>query len=133
MEGLSKISNVILTGVQLEKVKENYPLEKFLYRLPGHVSVCVKDIEGENLVLQLDLNNIAASSGSACSSRDLINQISTFKPSHVLVALGIPNEYVRGSLRLTLGIENTEKDIDCIIDSVSSIVQRLYSKSLAVT
>lgn len=114
MEGLLKISNVILTGANIKKVKENFPIEKYLYRLPGHVSICMKDIEGENLVLQADLKGIAASSGSACSS-------GTLEPSHVLIATNVPSDYVRGSLRLTLGRENTTDEIEYIIKAVKEI------------
>ncbi len=122
MENLIKIDSVMLTGVNIEKVKENILEEKYLYRLPGHVSICIKDIEGENLILQMDLNGIAVSSGSACSS-------GAMEPSHVLVALDTPNNYVHGSLRLTLGRENTFEDIGYITKSLENIVKRLCNKS----
>ncbi len=124
MENLKKIDSVILTGVNIEKVKENIPEEKYLYRLPGHISICVKDIEGENLILQMDLNGIATSSGSACSS-------GTMEPSHVLVALDTPNNYIRGSLRLTLGRENTVDDIIHITKSLEEIIKKLSKKAVA--
>ena len=114
MEGLSTIEGIILTGPK-----------KYLYRIPGHVSICCKDIEGESLVLQADLKGIACSSGSACSTRDGVNPVSTtiFKPSHVLVAINTPHEYIKGSLRLTLGKDNTDEDVEYIIESMKNIVQ----------
>ena len=121
MSGIETIQGVILTGVRLESVKENIPVEKYLYRLPGHVSVCCENVEGENLVLQASLKGILASSASACSSKDGVNRPASIEPSHVLVACAIPAEYVKGSLRLTLGKENTEEDVDCIVESIKSI------------
>lgn len=118
MEELSGIKNLILTGVSLERVRENIPNEKYLYRIPGHVSICVKGVKGESLVLQMDLKGIAVSSGSACSSRNAAISTSIIEPSHVLFALGIPKDYVQGSLRLTLGRENTESDVKYIIDHI---------------
>ncbi len=123
MEGLEELNDLVFTGVTLDKIKENYSEEKFLYRIPGHVSLCVKNVEGETLVLQADLRGIACSSGSACKSRD--KKESNFEPSHVLVALTVPEEFRNGSLRLTLGRENTEADIEYIIKSVKDIVLML--------
>lgn len=120
MEGLLKVENIMLTGVHLGKVKENIPVEKFLHRIPGHVSLCCKNIEGESLVLQLDLKGIASSSGSACKNK--------FEPSHVLKAIGIPKDYVMGSVRFTLGRENIEKEIDYIAGTVKDIVQKIYKE-----
>lgn len=123
MEGLLNTEDIILTGVSIDKVRENIPGEKYLHRIPGHVSACVKDVEGENLILQLDLAGIAASSGSACSS-------GTLEPSHVLVALGVREDYVRGSLRLTLGRENTEEDINYITNSLKATIGNLSKKAI---
>ena len=114
MEGLEELNDLIFTGVALDKIKS---------RIPGHVSLCVKNVEGETLVLQADLRGIACSSGSACKSRD--KKESNFEPSHVLVALTVPEEFRNGSLRLTLGRENTEADIEYIIKSVKDIVLML--------
>lgn len=125
VERLSKVNNVILTGVTIDKVKENLAEEKFLYRIPGHVSICVKGVEGETLVLQLDLKGIAASSGSACKSKGKTNKESEFIPSHVLVALEVPGEYIKGSLRMTLGRGNTSEDVDYIVETVGEIVNKL--------
>ncbi|MBI2995838.1 MAG: cysteine desulfurase [Candidatus Melainabacteria bacterium] len=104
IESLSKIKGIILTGSGIEN------------RIPGHVSICCKDVEGESLVLQMDLKGIACSSGSACKSHN------EFEPSHVLLACGISKEYVKGSLRLTLGRENTKEDINYIVESIKDIV-----------
>ncbi len=122
MERLLKTNNVILTGVGLDKVQENIPNERYFYRIPGHVSLCVKDVEGESLVLQMDLKGIAVSSGSACKEK---NKNALIKPSHVLEAINIPQEYIKGSLRITLGRENTKEDIDFITQALEATVQNL--------
>ncbi|HCA34583.1 MAG TPA: cysteine desulfurase NifS, partial [Lachnospiraceae bacterium] len=87
-------------------------------RLPGHVNFSFPDVEGESLLVLLDLKGIYASSGSACSAGSL-------EPSHVLTAIGRDKETARGSLRLTLGRENTQEDVDKIIEEVSAIVKKL--------
>ena len=91
-------------------------------RLPGNASFCFEAIEGESLVLTLDMLGVAASSGSACSSGSL-------DPSHVLMAIGLPHEVAHGSLRLSLGAENTEEDVDRIVDAVRASVSRLRDMS----
>ena len=91
-------------------------------RLPGNVNFSFNFIEGEALLLMLDLNGIAASSGSACTSGSL-------DPSHVLLALGLPHEIAHGSLRLSIGEINTEDDIDYVLEVLPGIVQRLRDMS----
>lgn len=91
-------------------------------RLPGNVNFCFEGIEGESLLLLLDEKGICASSGSACTS-------GTLDPSHVLLAIGRPHEVAHGSLRLSLGEEITEKEIDFIIEAVTDVVNRLRSMS----
>lgn len=91
-------------------------------RLPGNVNVCFRFIEGESLLLSLDLKGIAASSGSACTSGSL-------DPSHVLLAIGLPHEIAHGSLRLTLSEENTPEEVDYVIDALKQIVARLREMS----
>lgn len=91
-------------------------------RLPNHVSVCIPYIEGESMLLYLDMQGIAASSGSACTSGSL-------EPSHVLLAMGLPHEIAHGSLRLTLGRDNTVEDVDYILEVLPSIVERLREMS----
>ncbi len=93
-----------------------------VHRLPGNVNMCFEGIEGESLLLMLDLKGISASSGSACTSGSL-------DPSHVLLALGLPHEIAHGSLRLTFSDENTEEDIDRILSVLPPIVERLRSMS----
>ncbi len=91
-------------------------------RLPGNVNFSFNFIEGEALLLMLDLNGIAASSGSACTSGSL-------DPSHVLLALGLPHEIAHGSLRLSIGEINTSDDIDYVLEVLPVIVQRLRDMS----
>jgi cysteine desulfurase len=91
-------------------------------RIPGHISVCFEFIEGESILLMLDSYGIMASSGSACTSGAL-------EPSHVLTAMGIAHEIVHGSLRLTLGKDNTEEDIDYVLEVLPGVVERLRTMS----
>ena len=91
-------------------------------RLPGNVNVSIRYIEGESLLLSLDLKGIAASSGSACTSGSL-------DPSHVLLAIGLPHEIAHGSLRCSLSEENTEAEVDYVIDTLREIVDRLRAMS----
>ena len=128
MEKLSLIENVILTGVSLNKVKENIPEEKYLYRIPGHVSVCCRGIDGESLVLRADLKGIAASSGSACKSKQLNQNESNFEPSYVLLSIGVPKDCINGSLRLSLGVENIQEEVIYIASAVKDIVMKLQNK-----
>ena len=128
IERFSEVQDVMLTGPNLDKVKENIPYEKFVHRLPGHVSICCKDTEGEGLVLQADLKGISVSSGSACSVRDAINRVSKIKPSHVLLACGISEDYVRGSLRITLGKDNSEDEISYIFETMKTILENAKKK-----
>ena len=91
-------------------------------RLPGNVNVCFRFIEGEALLLSLDLMGIAGSSGSACTSGSL-------DPSHVLLAIGLPHEIAHGSLRLSLSEENTAEEVDYTINALVEIVERLRAMS----
>ncbi len=91
-------------------------------RLPGNVNMCFQGIEGESLLLSLDLKGISASSGSACTSGSL-------DPSHVLLSIGLPHEIAHGSIRMTFSTENTEDDIDYILSVLPPIVDRLRSMS----
>ena len=87
-------------------------------RLPGTASFTFEYIEGESLLLMLDMMGICASTGSACSSKSL-------EPSHVLLAMGLPHEIAHGSLRLTLSHESTQEDVDYIVECVTKVVNRL--------
>jgi len=91
-------------------------------RLPNNVNFSIRFIEGESILLMLDINGIAASSGSACTSGSL-------DPSHVLLAMGLPHEIAHGSLRLTLSEFTTEQEIDYVLDILPQIVQRLRDMS----
>lgn len=109
IEGLSAIEHSALNGSRTE-------------RLPGNVNMCFEGIEGESLLLLLDAKGICASSGSACTSGSL-------DPSHVLLAIGRPHEVAHGSLRLTLSEENTEEEIEYIINAVPEVVYYLRKMS----
>lgn len=91
-------------------------------RLPGTASFVFEAIEGEGLILRLDLAGICGSTGSACSTGSL-------DPSHVLMAIGLPHEIAHGSLRLTLGEQNTEEDVDYLIENVAKVVEGLRAMS----
>jgi len=91
-------------------------------RLPGNVNFSFEFIEGESLLLMLDMRGIAASSGSACTSGSL-------DPSHVLLAIGLPHEIAHGSLRITLGPDNTDEEIDYFLSILPEIVGRLREMS----
>ena len=91
-------------------------------RLPGNVNVSVRYVEGEALLMRLDLAGVEASSGSACTSGSL-------DPSHVLLAIGLPHEIAHGSLRLSLGSDTTEADVDYVIEKLPGIVKDLREMS----
>lgn len=92
------------------------------HRLPGNLNVAFEFIEGESLLLLLDMAGIAASTGSACSTASL-------EPSHVLLSIGLPHEKAHGSLRISLSHENTDEDVDYILEKLPPIVQRLREMS----
>ena len=91
-------------------------------RLPGNINISFKFIDGEALLLNLDMYGICASTGSACSS-------GSSNPSHVLLAMGLTEEIARGSLRITLGDENTKEDIDYLVKTLVEVVQKLRNMS----
>jgi cysteine desulfurase len=91
-------------------------------RMPGNVNFSFLFIEGESLLLNLDLKGIAASSGSACTSGSL-------DPSHVLLSMGLTHEVSHGSLRVSLGRGNTEEEVNYFLEVVPEIVERLRSMS----
>lgn len=118
---MTALRDRLMTGIQarISEVKLNgHPTN----RLSNNVNFSFKYIEGESILLMLDMNGIAASSGSACTSGSL-------DPSHVLLALGLPHEIAHGSVRLTLGDETTEEDIDYTIDVLEKTVARLRAMS----
>ncbi len=91
-------------------------------RLPSTASICFEFIEGESLVLSLDMEGIAVSSGSACTS-------GSSEPSHVLLAMGVPAAIAQGSVRFSLGAENTESEVDHVLEVLPGIVERLRAMS----
>jgi cysteine desulfurase len=109
IEGLSKIPHSTLNGDPVN-------------RLPGNVHFCFEGIEGESLLLMLDEYGICASSGSACTSGSL-------DPSHVLLAIGRPHEIAHGSLRLSLSEENTDEDVDVMLEKIPEVVEYLRNMS----
>jgi cysteine desulfurase len=111
----------LIKGIQdnISHVRLNGHPEK---RLPGNVNFCFQFIEGEALLLSLDMVGVAGSSGSACTSGSL-------DPSHVLLSIGLPHEIAHGSLRLSLGISNTEEEVDYVVDQLIGIVDRLRKMS----
>ena len=119
-EKLTKMRDRLIDGLlQIERSRLNGSREK---RLPGNVNMCFEGIEGESLLLKLDLAGVSASSGSACTSGSL-------DPSHVLLSLGLPHEIAHGSLRLSFSDSNTEEDIDYLLKVVPEIVDYLRSFS----
>ena len=110
IDWLLKIPYTTLNGPRGEK------------RLPGNVNVRFQFIEGESILLSLDFKGVCASSGSACTSGSL-------DPSHVLLSIGVPHELAHGSLRLTLGEDSTEEDVDYVIEVLPPIIQRLRDMS----
>ena len=109
IDGILKISQTRLNG-------------DMQHRVAGNVNISVRGVEGESLLLMLDMYGIAASSGSACTSGSL-------DPSHVLLALGLPHVVAHCSLRLSINEENTDEDVDYILDVLPKIVKRLRSMS----
>ena len=91
-------------------------------RLPGNINISFEFVEGESILLSLDMKNICASSGSACTSGSL-------DPSHVLLAIGLPHEIAHESLRLTFGEENTDSDIDYLVEVLPPIIKKLRAMS----
>lgn len=91
-------------------------------RLPNNANFCFQFIEGESLLIMLDMKGICGSSGSACTSGSL-------DPSHVLLAIGLPHEVAHGSLRLTLNEENTKEEIDYVVEEIKKIVAKLREMS----
>lgn len=92
------------------------------HRLPGNVNISFEGVEGESLLLMLDMQGVSASSGSACTSGSL-------DPSHVLLAIGLPHGVAHGSLRLSFGDYNTMEDVDYLLEVIPPIIQRLRAMS----
>ena len=136
--GLAKALELAVAGLddmpRIEKMRNRLAdkiIEKIPYsringsmekRLPGNINISFEFIEGESLILLLDMAGICASTGSACSTASL-------EPSHVLLSIGLPPEKAHGSLRLTLSHDNTDEDVDYILEKLPPIVQRLREMS----
>ena len=120
MKKITTLREKLITG--LEKIPHSKLNGDRNLRVPGTVNFCFEGIEGESMLLLLDANGIAASSGSACTSGSL-------DPSHVLLALGLPHEVAHGSLRLSIGEYNNEAEIDHILETVPKVVERLRDMS----
>ncbi|MBE6639992.1 MAG: cysteine desulfurase NifS [Ruminococcaceae bacterium] len=121
MDKVAALRDKLIDGI-LEKIPYSRLNGGRSPRLPGNVNVAFEFIEGESLLLLLDMEGICASTGSACSSNSL-------EPSHVLLATGLPVEKAHGSLRLSISKETTEEDVDYILEKLPAIVQRLRDMS----
>ncbi len=121
MERVQKMRDRLIDGIlsNIPHTRLNGPRDG---RLPGNVNVSFEFIEGESLLLLLDMAGICASTGSACSS-------SSLEPSHVLLAIGVPVELAHGSLRLSISRDTTDEDVDYILEKLPGIVQRLRDMS----
>lgn len=115
-----------LRDYYISQVEERIPYIKLnghrTKRLPGNANISFKFIEGESLLLNLDMKGICASSGSACTSGSL-------DPSHVLLAIGLPHEIAHGSLRVTFGDDNSKEDVDFLVETLVEVVERLRNMS----
>ncbi|MCG0277529.1 MAG: cysteine desulfurase NifS [Thermanaeromonas sp.] len=118
---LKALRDKLIDGVleRIDHVQLNGDRER---RSPINANFSFKYVEGESILLSLDMKGIAASSGSACTSGSL-------DPSHVLLAMGIPHEVAHGSVRMTLGRDNTEEDIDYVLEVLPEIIERLRAMS----
>ena len=120
-EKVSALRDRLIRGI-LEAIPESRLNGHPTQRLPGNCNVSIRYIEGEALLLSLDLKGIAASSGSACTSGSL-------DPSHVLLAIGLPHEIAHGSLRFSLNEENTMEEVETVLRELDAIVRRLRNMS----
>ena len=120
-ERVSRLRDKLIKGI-LENIPDVQLNGHPTIRLPGNVNVSVRYVEGEALLMRLDLAGVAASSGSACTSGSL-------DPSHVLLAIGLPHEIAHGSLRLSLGNDTTEDEVDYVIEKLPGIVENLRAMS----
>ena len=121
IKGQTYLRDKLIKGI-MERIPETILNGHPQKRLPNNVNVCFRYIEGESVLLNLDLAGIAASSGSACTSGSL-------EPSHVLLAIGLSHEIAHGSLRLTLGKSTTAEDIDYVLEKLPPIIEKLRAMS----
>lgn len=137
--GIAKACEIAMTEMEERMKKEtelrDYLIERILTeipytrlnghsrkRLPNNVNISFQFVEGESILIMLDMAGICASSGSACTSGSV-------DPSHVLLAIGLPHEIAHGSLRLTLGYENTKEEMDTVVDNLKRIITNLRNMS----
>ena len=120
-ERITELRDKFIRGI-LERIEHTSLNGHPSKRLPNNVNVCVQYIEGEAMILTMDMMGIACSSGSACSS-------SSVEPSHVLTAIGLPHEFAHGALRFSLGRYTSEEDIDRVLEALPGIVEKLRSIS----
>jgi len=120
-ERLSKLRDRFIKGI-LDSIPESYLNGHPTKRLPNNVNIRFSYIEGESLILSLDMEGVACSSGSACTSK-------TLEPSHALLAIGLAHEEAHGSLLFTLGKQNTEEDVKYVLGLLPKIVKRLRAIS----
>jgi len=120
-ERLSRLRDKLIKGL-LERIPSSFLNGHPVQRLPNNANVRFSYIEGESLILSLDMLGVACSSGSACTSK-------TLEPSHVLIAIGLKHEEAHGSLLFTLGKQNTKEDVDYVVDALPDIVKRLRAIS----
>jgi len=120
-ERLTVLRNRLIEGILLN-IKHTRLNGPPVLRLPNNVNVCVEFVEGESLLLNLDMEGVACSTGSACTS-------SSLEPSHVLIAIGLPHEIAHGSLRFTMGRQTTEEDVDYLLGVLPGIVEKLRAMS----
>ncbi|KKN20681.1 hypothetical protein LCGC14_0933110, partial [marine sediment metagenome] len=106
----------------LENISDSFLHGHPTKRLPNNVNINFKYIEGESIVLDLDMEGIATSTGSACSSKSL-------DPSHVLLAIGLKPEDAHGSLRISLGRFTTDEDVDYLLKKLPQVIERLRKLS----
>ena len=118
---ISKLRDNLIEGI-MKKVKHVRLNGHPTMRLPGNINLCFEFIEGESMLLSLDMKGVAASSGSACTSGSL-------EASHVLLAIGLAPEIAHGSLRLSLGKENTEEDVNYVVEILPGIIKKLRDLS----
>jgi len=118
---ITRLRDKLISGV-LERIPDSQLSGHPTQRLPNNASFLFKYIEGESILLNLDLMGVAASSGSACTSGSL-------EPSHVLTAMGFAHEVAHGSLRLSLGKDNTDQDIDHVLEILPGIIEKLRKMS----
>jgi cysteine desulfurase len=107
---------------EISKIEESYLTGHPTQRLPHHASFRFSHIEGESILLNMDMNKIQVATGSACSSK-------TLEPSHVLLAIGLKHEEAHGSMVLTLGRSNNAEQVPTIVDAVKETVERLRELS----